>query len=370
MADVDVLIIGGGPAGCTTALSLVNSRPGATVLVLDDSDPNAFKASESLPPEAIQILRHLSPGLADSVRQVSHLQCIGNASIWEAPEVRDISGMMNPYGYGLHLDRAAFDESLRKAVFEASPSSIVKARFISVDKVDGVWSVISKSLEYGEERSYRAKWLVDATGRKASIAQKIGAKTVKSDDVLSFYAVFSTNAPDHDHRTLIEATEPGWFYSAQLPNQRRLVAFHTSGSSPTAKLVRRLPGFLSVLNEYSTLIRETIESCDYFVDESLSVWPKVTAAGSSHAEPFGSLEDRWCTVGDAAMAFDPLSSQGMITALKCGCMLGMALAEDSAELKPLGAVYEDIRRDYETKRKWFYGQAMFDGADFWNKQKQ
>jgi flavin-dependent dehydrogenase len=74
-------------------------------------------------------------------------------------------------------------------------------------------------------------------------------------------------------------------------------------------------------------------------------------------------------VGDAAMAFDPLSSQGIITALKSGCMLGMSLAEETWNLGPLGLVYEDILEDYGTQRRWFYEQAMFDDDEFWRKQK-
>ena len=196
---------------------------------------------------------------------------------------------------------------------------------------------------------------------------------MRSDDILAFCVVFKSSDPldtDTDHRTLIEATPPGWFYSAQLPHQRRIVVFHTSGSSPAAKVVRRLSGFLEILNEYSTLIREVIEGKSYDIDNTRpNQWPKTTAACSSHLEPFGSEKERWFAVGDAAMAFDPLSSQGIITALKSGCMLGMSLAEERCGLGPLGLVYENILEDYETKRIWFYKRAMFDGDEFWRKQR-
>lgn len=54
--------------------------------------------------------------------------------------------------------------------------------------------------------------------------------------------------------------------------------------------------------------------------------------------------------------------------MKCGCMLGMSLAEETVDLGPLEMVYEDILKDYDVNRKWFYRQAMFDG-EFWSKQK-
>lgn len=196
---------------------------------------------------------------------------------------------------------------------------------------------------------------------------------VKSDDLLAFYVIFKGNnslTVDTDHRTLIEATPLGWFYSAQIPHQRRIVVFHTLSSSTAAKLARKRSGFLDILSEHSTLIHETIKEKNYFVDDGeANQWPKATVARSSHLKPFGNQEERWCAVGDASMAFDPLSSQGMITALKCGCMLGMSLAEEKVDLRPLEMVYEGILKDYEVNKKWFYRQAMFDGEEFWSKQK-
>eukprot|EP00479_Gromia_sphaerica_P013930 TRINITY_DN8021_c0_g1_i1.p1 TRINITY_DN8021_c0_g1~~TRINITY_DN8021_c0_g1_i1.p1 ORF type:complete len:60 (-),score=20.65 TRINITY_DN8021_c0_g1_i1:65-244(-) len=35
---------------------------------------------------------------------------------------------------------------------------------------------------------------------------------------------------------------------------------------------------------------------------------------------------QWIAVGDAAMSFDPLSSQGMVTALESGVKCGQALS--------------------------------------------
>ena len=38
-----VIIVGGGPAGCATALSLSRYNKGASCIVLDDADPSVFK---------------------------------------------------------------------------------------------------------------------------------------------------------------------------------------------------------------------------------------------------------------------------------------------------------------------------------------
>jgi NADPH-dependent 2,4-dienoyl-CoA reductase/sulfur reductase-like enzyme len=42
-----VIIAGGGPAGCATALSLHRSNPGISFLLLDDADTTVFKVELS-----------------------------------------------------------------------------------------------------------------------------------------------------------------------------------------------------------------------------------------------------------------------------------------------------------------------------------
>jgi 2-polyprenyl-6-methoxyphenol hydroxylase-like FAD-dependent oxidoreductase len=40
-----VVVIGGGTAGCATALSLYKTAPSTSCLVVDDADPSAFKVT-------------------------------------------------------------------------------------------------------------------------------------------------------------------------------------------------------------------------------------------------------------------------------------------------------------------------------------
>jgi len=146
---------------------------------------------------------------------------------------------------------------------------------------------------------------------------------------------------DRDHRTLIEATENRWWYSSQLSDGKCVVVFHTDGQDSSSKRARKQEGFLDTPQE-TAHISQTIEDVDYRGISDANC-PRCIAAGSSYLEPFGDEGDQWCAVGDAAVAFDPLSSQGMTTALRMGDSLGIVLAEkleySDASERPGGRKY-------------------------------
>ncbi|KAG8792530.1 hypothetical protein FRC12_005846 [Ceratobasidium sp. 428] len=384
MNSFDVIIVGGGPAGCATALSLAGNAPQASFLLVDNTDPTQFKIGETLPPRANQVLYQLSPLVSESLSrdttQGLHTRCAGNASVWESPDLQETFSIMNPYGAGWHLDRPAFDESLREQVRscctnrEAKDCALVKGTCSSVEKnADGTWAVVVTS-EKAEAQTYRSKWLVDASGRQASVARKVGAKTIKLDALLAFYVVFATTNLDRDSRTLIEASEAGWWYSSRLPDQRRLVSFHTDDCDAAAKSARNKDIFLEMLHQDTTYISQTIVRNDYRpMSGTKANYPRCTSAGTSFLKPFGSQEDHWCAVGDAAMAFDPLSSQGMITALREGLSVGAMLANQTmgcatsagpADIASVTKIFEEVRKDYEKHKDYYYSRSMF-RSSFW-----
>lgn len=97
---------------------------------------------------------------------------------------------MNPYGAGWHLDRALFDETLRSSC----GSILQKGRFVAVRRFGGDskstgatggriefgWEIDVEMDGVGTAETFRAKWLVDATGRKASLTQKVSTMICSS----------------------------------------------------------------------------------------------------------------------------------------------------------------------------------------------
>ncbi|KAG0695981.1 hypothetical protein DFH29DRAFT_953147 [Suillus ampliporus] len=368
----DVIIVGGGVAGCATALALFRTNPGASILILDDANPDVFKIGESLPAAAKPILASLSPKLLEGLsKDRVQIKCTGNASAWTTSELEETYAMMNPFGMGWHLDRASFDQILRDAVGSVCPDSIslVKSSFLGIDKLPD------------ERMVYHSKWVVDASGRKSSVARKLGSRTVKEDALLAFYAVFvpPLTTEDRDYRTLIEASESGWWYSSPLPNNRRVIAYHTDDTDPTSRDARKHDGFMNLLHTTKHISRLITEGDYDILFDPDTRYPICTAAGSSRLEPPCNTTDpegaKWVAVGDAAMAFDPLSSQGMITAMRVGCAVGAAIAQDilapgSKDLTAgIGEIYSQVWSKYVKEKRYFYGQGKrFDG-EFWRVRK-
>ncbi|KAG8870726.1 hypothetical protein FRB97_009428 [Tulasnella sp. 331] len=310
-------------------------------------------------------------------------------------ELHETFALMNPFGSGWHLDRAAFDEMLREHVRKVCTSEadepqrlLIKGTFAAIRKDEhGRWVVTTrKSNDTKEPREYHSTWLIDASGRQASVAHKLGAKVVKLDRLLAFYGVFSSPNLDRDRRTVIEATEDGWWYTSQLANQQRVVAFHTDDCDPVAKRARYRDGFLDLLYQTTTHVSNILELNDWrLLSGQGHAFPRCTAAGSSFMEPLGDEHERWCAVGDAAVAFDPLSSQGIITALRMGCSVGIMISKQlqlsqstdmdkpveagSFDLNSVKRAYLQIREDYEKKGRYFYDQSMF-SSDFWLRRRE
>lgn len=381
----DVIVVGGGPAGCSTALSFLRSSKDTRVLVIDDSDQTTFKVGESLPSEATRVLGYLDPTIPGLLREASvakdHLISTGNSSAWNEPDLYDNYAIMSVWGPGWHLDRAKFDETLRHSVRQqlegGDRGELLRARWTSIERIGTKWKVEVQDQVTGAMQSYECLWVIDATGRKASVAKKLGARTVKRDDLLAFYTVFEkadSDVIDNDYRTVIEATESGWFYTTQLPKQRRLVVYHTDGASPTAKSARKLTEWLALLHEEAPQVSSLIGGPGYEVLNEPGVsYPRSTAAASSFLEPVWDVTTQWAAVGDAAMAFDPLSSQGMLTALKTGTILGLELARrlanDETQRRSMVDVYDVIGKDFEEKKAHYYGQVRRFDTEFWRSRR-
>jgi flavin-dependent dehydrogenase len=327
----DVVVAGGGPAGAATALVL--ARAGRRVLLADAGRGAAYAAGEALPGAAAQVLRDL--GLWEAFRAEAHLTSYGARSAWGADEVTRRHAVFDPYGPGRLLDRTRFDAFLRDGA-AAAGADVVTAR------VDGATD---------------AQWVVDATGRSAAVARRRGARRVEDDHLVAVVARWPA-ASDEDTTTLVEAAPGGWWYTARVPGGRRAVAFLTDADL--------LPPALRTDAGFAAAARATRHVAEVLrgVPDEPSV---VSARGGRLDRAYG---DGWLATGDAALSCDPLSSQGILTALVTGVAAGEALHAaldgDGAALDRYAARLAAVRAAYERNRVDYYGlERRWPEEPFW-----
>ncbi|MGC0416371.1 tryptophan 7-halogenase [Embleya sp. AB8] len=295
----DVVVAGGGPAGASAAITL--ARAGRSVLLADaGSGPAAI--GEALPAAAGRLLADL--GIADPLP--GHLACHTTLSAWGSPTLTAVSSITDPDGPGLHLDRPRFDRQLREAARTAGAEVAEHTRVgAPFRNQDGTWSV-----PLGHEL-VGATWLVDATGRRAGLATTCGNARRHTQDALVALHVTPTDHTESDASTLVESTPDGWWYTARLPGNRRLLAYFTDADSPTAHP-----------DHFRTRLAQTNHIAERIADPSTEA-PRRAAAHSAHLTPVCGTD--WLAVGDAAMAVDPISSQGILTALYTGLTAGQTI---------------------------------------------
>jgi flavin-dependent dehydrogenase len=164
----------------------------------------------------------------------------------------------------------------------------------------------------------QAAALVDATGRSASPARRLGSRRIVHDRLIGLVGFYPdvVGGACRDRRTLVEAVACGWWYTALLPHGGHVAAFMSDAD--------RLPaGWLA----RQTFWRQWLEQAPHTQARLGSDPPgsglRVVSAGS------GRLRDvagpGWLAVGDAALSFDPLSAQGVTWALESGLAAARAL---------------------------------------------
>jgi flavin-dependent dehydrogenase len=209
--------------------------------------------------------------------------------------------------------------------------------------------------------------LVDATGRTAWLAHRQGVRRVSYDHLVGVAGSFSAGPRDHPdagHYTLIEAAEEGWWYSASLPNSQVLAIYMTDADLYAKGLKMRTNYWQEKLAQAS----HTRARVNSLILES---GPFVVVANSSRLDRLAG--EKWLAVGDAAVAFDPLSAQGISKALHSGMSVANVIqayfSGRKSALNDYAGAIKDGFKNYVAMRNNYYRREMrWPESPFWQRR--
>lgn len=234
------------------------------------------------------------------------------------------------------MNRAQFDKFLLEEAENLGTQVMNKTKFCNEIKEmeDGY---LLKFISKDNNIIYLfSKNIIDATGRKALIARKLGAE-IKFDDNLCAFQFNFEGDHEQNHEIQIEAVKDGWWYSAMLPNKQITAVFFTDAMDGKKNELRQKLNFTVKLIE----AKKTFNRVKNL--RAINT-PKVHAVRSQHIEP--SCAKGWAAAGDSACAFDPLSGQGMVKALQTGIFAAYTLLEQSENenlaIKKYNAIINNI----------------------------
>jgi flavin-dependent dehydrogenase len=358
----DAAVVGAGPAGAATALLLAAF---CRTLLVDrveaDGGTPAARIGESLPAAARRLFRDM--GLWEDFQAESHAARHGALSVWGGPEPTFTSSIRDPDGPGWLLDRARFDAWLRRRAGDRGAAILAPATPAELTRTDRGWRL--GLIRHGRPLEVVARFVVEAGGRAAPLARALGRRRHRADRLACCW-LHGEAAADG---IVFTAAEPeGWWYTAPLPAGRRTLAFHTDSDLPVAKALVGSAALLPRAHRLANL-GALLTAVD-FKPVGLMGY---CAAHSCRTTP--AAGDGWLAVGDAALACDPLSSQGLFNALYSGMMAARAirrtLAGDALALPEYRQSLEQVADAYRANLSaWYAMERRWPDHPFWARRRE
>jgi flavin-dependent dehydrogenase len=229
---------------------------------------------------------------------------------------------------------------------------------------DGVtWHV-----QCADGRTFSSRLVIDATGRRAGVSRCLGAQQVPFDRLVAIATCWGDVDVTDEQYLLIESTADGWWYTAPLPANGMVGMLLTD-----ADLCRRYG--LSGTARFDGKLREAANTAARVKGASSRSAPRVHSA-ASHRLTRSSDMRPWLSVGDAALAVDPVTGSGVLRALRTGKVAAYTaerMLDHPRDVAPLVEEYEsalDVECTiYLTARGRYYGSVRQYLTPFWTRRR-
>ena len=324
--DLDVLVVGAGPAGIAAALT-AHARGLSTACLDRATFPRDKTCGDGLTASALRLLEELGvgvPGIA-STQPVTTVVLRGpNGRIIELPLPRD--GHHAVVTTRLDLDAALVDRARAVGV------TVLEGQ--AVTGIDIARSVVTIERDDGHRPS--ARYVIAADGHYSSVRRLTAPEPDRDLGSWHAFRQYFSGVDDDRLWVLFEADLlPGYAWVFPLPGGRANVGFgvlrddRTSGKQ-LAALWRDLldrPALRDVLGPRAE------------PEAPHRAWPIPASF-----DPRRATAGRVLFAGDAAGVVDPMTGEGIAQALESGILAARAIADGIAEGRPVAAVDATYRR--------------------------
>ena len=310
--DFDVIIAGGGPGGSSAATYL--ARAGKRVLMLEKEIFPRFHIGESLLPYNQKIFRELGvlPAIqaAGFPRKVGAQFFLGNGSISTRFVFRN--GKFTREPEVVQVERAKFDHILLK-----------HARATGADAREG-WTVLKTVSDgdgvnveardgEGKVHSFRAKFLIDASGRANLTGNQEGLRVVhprlKKIAIFGHFTGVALDSGEAAGDTVITRLENKWFWIIPVSKEKTSVGLVLDKDEFTASKCTPMEVF-NQWQENSPVMQGRMKNAQL-------VGEIQTTADFSYFNR-RLVGKRVLRIGDAAGFMDPIFSAGVYLAMWSG----------------------------------------------------
>jgi flavin-dependent dehydrogenase len=351
--QVDFAVIGGGPAGAAAALTLRRHAPQKRVVLLEAGWHERPKPGEILPAVAQGLLRQLDVWTSFVAEAFVRSRAV--VSAWSGETSHERHSMFSAQGSGWQLDRARFDRLLVRSARAAGTEVRIGSAVRSAVREDRAWRL---DLADGEILASAVIW---ATGRNWRLSRSFGAK-LRVHSHLVAYTRFFDRAPG-DCRMVIEARPEGWWYSADLPDQCRVVSCLTDPD---------LGSELRQSKHWYRALAVTRFIAPLVPPDAHETARLVKSAGTATLDQ--AAGERWVAAGDTLFTADPLSSRGIVHALRSGILAAYAASDmidgrDELARKRYAMITAQGFADYVPALAARYAAAARWDTAFWNRRR-
>ncbi len=353
--DADVIVVGAGPSGATTAYYL--AQAGLDVLVLEKARfPRDKVCGDGLTPRAVKALVAMGVDVSPEAGWLRNkgLRVIGAGMRLELPWPE-----LGAYpGYGLVRPRASLDETLARRAQAAGAKLLEEAAVTGPLLSDAgvITGVRVRDAHNDTERTFRAPIVVAADGNSSRLAVAMGL--AKRDDRPMGVAVRTYyTSPRHDDDYL-----ESWLdlWDAKPGQQRRLLPGYgwifgmgDGTSNVGLGLLNTSDAFGKT--DYRALLRRWLDSMpgEWGYTEENRTEPVRGAALPMGFNRTPHYYRGLLLAGDAAGMVNPFNGEGIAYAMESGEILARVIAQ--ARARPTRREAERVLRGYPVALQQAYG---------------